>query len=90
MNKETRLLCTNDFQKFYMIPQVSVFFFSILVLLGYYIFVLNFIFIIFRFLNLKTKRKLLEKLRREKAFKYVNSNIITLILVFIDSFKEKN
>jgi hypothetical protein len=57
MNKETRLLCTNDFQKFYMIPQISVFFFSILVLLGYYTFVLNFIFVIFHFLNLKKQRE---------------------------------
>jgi len=57
MNKETRLLCTNDFQKFYTIPKVSVFFFSILVLLGYYTFVLNFIFVIFHFPNLKKQRE---------------------------------
>jgi len=65
MNKETMLLCTNDFQKFYMIPQVSVFFFSILVLLGYYTFVLNFIFIIFHFLNLKNKEKVTEKVKEK-------------------------
>jgi len=65
MNKETRLLCTNDFQKFYMIPQVSVFFFSILVLLGYYTFVLNFIFIIFHFLNLKNKEKVTGKVKEK-------------------------
>jgi len=65
MNKETRLLCTNDFQKLYMIPQVSVFFFSILVLLGYYTFVLNFIFIIFHFLNLKNKEKVTGKVKEK-------------------------
>jgi len=47
MNEEIWPFSINGLQKFYLIPQVLTFYFIIHVLLGYYILILNFIFVIF-------------------------------------------